>query len=93
MSALSIQPDQQGTQQAPQAMLQTIPRPILGRGDTALNTADIAQLLGCTRAHATNRVTKLPDFPAPVIDLSERMRWWSLAAIQSWLAKRRKCSK
>lgn len=90
MSTLAIQPDQQAPQQASQATLQAIPRPILGRGDTALNTADIAQLLGCTRAHATNRITKMPDFPAPIIDLSERMRWWSLASIQGWLLKRNK---
>lgn len=65
-------------------------RPVLGRGDTALITADITRLLGCTRAHATTRLTQLPDFPAPMIELSERMRCWSLAAIQAWLAKRRK---
>lgn len=92
MNTLVIQPDQQITQ-APQAALQAIPRPILGRGDIALNTADIALLLGCTRAHATNRVTKMIDFPSPVINLSERMRWWSLVAVQTWLTNRRRITK
>lgn len=86
MSVISLHPEQHPQQ----ATLKAIPRPPLGKGDTALNTADIAQLLGCTRAHATNRVTKMADFPAPVIDLSERMRWWSLTAIQVWLTNRRR---
>lgn len=48
-----------------------------------LTTTDIAELLGVCRQHVTNRVTKRPDFPAPVVNLSQRtnagrpMKWRS----------------
>ncbi|WP_057206360.1 hypothetical protein [Acidovorax sp. Root217] len=88
MAVIALHPDQQPQQ----TTLRAIPRPILCKGDVALNTADIAHLLGCRRAHATNRVTKLSDFPAPAIDLSERMRWWSFLKVQGWLLNRQRPS-
>lgn len=50
-----------------------------------LDTAGIAQLLGCTREHVTNRVTKRPDFPPPIINVSRKTRYWSLADVQRWM--------
>ncbi len=41
-----------------------------------LDTADISRLLGVTRAHVTNRLTKRPDFPKPTLNVSQKMRKW-----------------
>lgn len=50
-----------------------------------LDTEQIAALLRRTRKHVTDRVTKEPTFPAPVIDLSRRTRLWSEVAVMEWL--------
>lgn len=50
-----------------------------------VDTAGIAALLGCTRAHVTDRLTKRPDFPKPFIDVSQRMRYWRLADVQAFI--------
>lgn len=49
-----------------------------------IDTSGIAQILGCTRRHATNTITKRPDFPKPVINVSQKTRFWSLADVQRW---------
>ncbi len=41
-----------------------------------IDTKEIARLLGVTRAHVTNRLTKRPDFPAPAVNISQRLRKW-----------------
>lgn len=51
-----------------------------------VDTAGIAALLGCTRAHVTDRLTKRPDFPKPFINVSQKMRYWRLAEIQKFIA-------
>jgi hypothetical protein len=51
-----------------------------------VDTADIAVMLGCTRAHVTDRLTKRPDFPRPFINVSQKMRYWRLADVQSFIA-------
>lgn len=35
-----------------------------------------AQLLGVTRQHFTDRISKRPDFPKPVVNHSSRRRKW-----------------
>lgn len=56
-----------------------------------VDTAGIAALLGCTRAHATNRITKRPDFPTPIVNVSQKMRYWRLADVQAFIqGKQRK---
>lgn len=55
--------------------------------DDLIDTADIAELLDCSRVHVTNRVTKRPDFPAPKVNLSQRHRRWSKGAVLDWLQK------
>lgn len=42
-----------------------------------VDTADIARMLGLSREHVTDRLTKRPDFPRPVINISSRTRKWS----------------
>jgi predicted DNA-binding transcriptional regulator AlpA len=41
-----------------------------------VDTGDIAKMLGVTRAHVTNRLSKRPDFPRPAVNLSQRLRRW-----------------
>lgn len=55
-----------------------------------LDTQGIAELLGLSRGHVTNRLTKRPGFPRPVVNISARTRRWSLNDVQKWL---RDCAK
>lgn len=52
---------------------------------SCVNTAGIAAMLGCTRAHVTARLTKRPDFPAPVVNLSQKMRYWRTADVLAYI--------
>lgn len=54
-----------------------------------VDTAGIAALLGCTRAHVTDRLTKRPDFPKPFINVSQKMRYWRLAEVQAFMQGKR----
>lgn len=54
-----------------------------------IDTAGIANLLGCSRQHVTNRLTKRPDFPRPIINVSQKTRFWSLADVQRWMSGKR----
>jgi len=49
-----------------------------------VDTAGIAALLGCSRAHVTNRLTKRTDFPQPFINVSRQMRYWRVADVLAW---------
>lgn len=46
-----------------------------------LTTEEIAQLLGVSRKHVTDRIVTRPDFPAPVIRASQRTRKWAQAEV------------
>lgn len=50
-----------------------------------LDTAGIADLLGCTREHAAGNVTKRVDFPPPCVNISSRMRSWLYRDVLAWL--------
>ena len=50
-----------------------------------LDTAGIADLLGVTRVHVTDRITKRPDFPKPFINVSRRLRYWRQSDVQAWM--------
>lgn len=54
-----------------------------------VDTAGIAALLGCTRAHVTDRLTKRPDFPKPIVNLSQKLRYWRLADVQAYAQGKR----
>jgi predicted DNA-binding transcriptional regulator AlpA len=54
----------------------------------AIDTAQIAALLGVKRRYATDVITKEADFPQPVMDLSERMRRWDQREVLLWIQKR-----
>jgi len=49
-----------------------------------IGTEEIAALLGCTRKNVTQRVIKAPDFPAPKINRSQKMRRWERAEVMAW---------
>lgn len=50
-----------------------------------LGTAEIAAILGQTRANVTSKLTKRPDFPAPYINLNRKSRRWLESEVMSYL--------
>ena len=56
---------------------------------TGVDTAAIAEMLGCSRAHVTNRITKRPDFPKPFINMSQKMRFWRKTDVLAYIQKKR----
>lgn len=50
-----------------------------------IDSTAIAAMLGVTRAHAVARITKRPDFPAPAVNVSQKMRRWNLEDVQRWM--------
>lgn len=56
-----------------------------------IDTAGIASLLGCTRQHVTYKITKRADFPAPVVDLTRRIRRWDRSEVERWIKASRQC--
>lgn len=57
-----------------------------------IDTADIAAMLGVTRQYVTDRLTKQPTFPPPVIALSQRIKRWDRAAVVAWLAQSKRAA-
>lgn len=53
-----------------------------------LDTAGIAAMLGVTRVHVTDRITKRPDFPKPFINVSRRLRYWRQSDVQAWMTNK-----
>ena len=49
-----------------------------------LDTAQIAELLGLSQKHVTDRVTKAPDFPPPAIAISRKTKRWNRADVLAW---------
>lgn len=58
--------------------------------DDTINTADIAALLGCSREHVTDRVVKERGFPAPRVNLSQKLRRWDREEVLHWIEQRSK---
>ena len=50
-----------------------------------LDTAGIAALLGLSREHVTDRLTKRVDFPKPYINVSRRTRYWRTSEVLAWM--------
>jgi predicted DNA-binding transcriptional regulator AlpA len=53
-----------------------------------IDTAGIAEDLELQRKYVTDRVIKRPDFPAPVIALSQKTRKWLLSEYWAWKNRR-----
>lgn len=49
-----------------------------------LDTKQIADYLQRSREHVTDRITKRPDFPRPIIDRGRRLRFWARADVEAW---------
>jgi hypothetical protein len=49
-----------------------------------IDTEAIAQLLQCTRKHVADRLVHRPDFPAPAVNVSRKLRRWEREAILAW---------
>lgn len=52
-----------------------------------IDTAGIAQLLGYSRTYVTDKVTKRPDFPKPVIALNQKHKFWNESDVIQWVEK------
>lgn len=53
-----------------------------------IDTAWIAQRMACRRDYVTDRLTKRPDFPRPVINITQKMRRWSREDVEAWIARK-----
>lgn len=49
-----------------------------------IDTGQIAEFLRVTRPHVTDRLTKKPDFPRPVIDRGRKLRLWLRSEVEAW---------
>jgi predicted DNA-binding transcriptional regulator AlpA len=58
-----------------------------------IDTEGIARIIGVSRRHVTERVTKEPTFPAPVINLSRKTRRWSREQVMAWLTAGRQSAR
>jgi predicted DNA-binding transcriptional regulator AlpA len=58
-----------------------------------IDTKAIAEIVGVTRRHVTERLTKEPTFPAPVINLSRKTRRWSREQVMAWLTAGRQSAR
>lgn len=56
-----------------------------------VTTKDIAERLGVKQEYVTDKLTKRADFPAPVVNVSQRLRRWSRADFERWLTTARQC--
>lgn len=62
--------------------------PRLSRGQIELlDTEGIAHMLSLSRTHVVGRITKRPDFPTPIINLSQRVRRWLRSDVEAWVLK------
>ena len=50
-----------------------------------IDTKEIARILAVTRAHCVGRIIKRPDFPKPVINLTQRLRKWRKDEVYGYL--------
>lgn len=57
-----------------------------------LDTKAIADMLGLTRGHVTGRLTKMPGFPPPVVNSSQKMRKWDAEEVMRFLRQPRRAA-
>ncbi len=49
-----------------------------------IDITEIAELLKVRREYVRDRVVRLPDFPAPAVTLSQRVRRWRREDVEAW---------
>ena len=52
--------------------------------DETIGTAGIAKMLGLARTYVTDNIVKRPDFPAPVLELSQKTRRWRVRDVERY---------
>lgn len=52
-----------------------------------IDAAQVAQVLGVSRQHFTDRISEKPDFPKPVVNFSARSRRWRYDQVLRWRAR------
>ena len=52
------------------------------------DTADIADYLGVTREHVTDKLVKRDDFPPPFLHRGPRIRRWLADEVRQWANER-----
>lgn len=58
--------------------------------DELADLDDIAALCKCTRSYARDKLVKRAGFPRPSLSLSQKMRRWLRADVESWMESQRK---
>lgn len=56
-------------------------------GVQKLDYTGVAELLGVSRRNLVERISKRPDFPKPIVRISQRTVWWDPRDVLEW-AKR-----
>lgn len=49
-----------------------------------IDITEIAEILKVRREYVRDRVVRRPDFPAPAITLSQRVRRWRREDVEAW---------
>lgn len=49
-----------------------------------IDITEIAELLKVRREYVRDRVVRRPDFPAPALTLSQRVRRWRREDVEAW---------
>lgn len=57
-----------------------------------IDTGQIAKMLGVSREHVTDKLTKRADFPKPAVNLSRRLRRWEEAEVMKWLRQSKRAA-
>jgi hypothetical protein len=52
-----------------------------------LGTGELAAMWRLNREYVTNTLTKLPDFPAPALNLNRKTRRWTRGQVEAWRKK------
>lgn len=55
-----------------------------------MDTGAIADLIGLSREYVTKHTTKLPDFPAPVVNVNRKLRRWLRADVVAYFTAKPK---
>lgn len=59
--------------------------PAIPSRPAAIDTKEIAVMLGVTRGYATDTIVKKPNFPQPIINVSRRIRYWDRGQVLQWM--------
>lgn len=55
-----------------------------GPQDRLVDTAEMARVLGVSRRQVSERIVHEPNFPSPIIKISQKTRRWSLEQVLRW---------